>query len=390
MSLFGFTGNGKVKSGPRQRDWHLTALDQRESRVAAEEVFEQKLALERKRAERSKRSLLLVYLDGSPPAGGENPGRMMRKVHATMSVSIRETDLSGWSTTPAKLGILFTEIDRAVASAAVTAILSRVKSILEGILDARELNEIRISHFIFPEESSHDSAGPAIGREMYPELLHRGNRKPIARVFKSIIDIVGSILALIVMSPLFLLFAVLIKLSSKGPVFFKQQRVGQMGKPFTFIKFRSMYESNDPAIHREYINRFIAGHAEEMPDNQNGGAVYKLTDDPRVTPIGRFLRRTSLDELPQLFNVLCGEMSLVGPRPPIPYEVERYAAWHKGRVLEAKPGMTGLWQVSGRSKTTFDEMVRMDIRYARSWSIWLDLKILLKTAQVVYSGEGGY
>ena len=118
--------------------------------------------------------------------------------------------------------------------------------------------------------------------------------------------------------------------------------------------------------------------------------VYKLTNDPRVTRVGRFLRRTSLDELPQFINVLKGEMSLVGPRPPIPYEVDAYQTWHRGRILEAKPGITGLWQVNGRSRLAFDDMVRLDLRYARSWCLWLDIKILLQTPKAVVLGEGAY
>jgi lipopolysaccharide/colanic/teichoic acid biosynthesis glycosyltransferase len=118
--------------------------------------------------------------------------------------------------------------------------------------------------------------------------------------------------------------------------------------------------------------------------------IYKIVNDPRVTPIGRVLRRSSLDELPQFFNVLKGDMSLVGPRPPLPYEFERYSAWHRRRVLEVKPGLTGLWQVYGRSRTNFDEMVRLDLQYARQWSLWLDLKILLKTPVVVIFGTGAY
>ena len=178
-----------------------------------------------------------------------------------------------------------------------------------------------------------------------------------------------------------------IKLTSKGPVLFRQVRLGQYGKKFTFLKFRSMYVNTNSAIHEEYVKRFIAG----SPDSElsgNGQKVYKLIADPRVTPIGRFLRKTSLDELPQFINVLKGEMSLVGPRPPVIYEFERYDLWHKQRLLAVKPGITGLWQVDGRSRVKFDDMVRLDIRYARTWSLWLDLKILLQTPRAVLSGDG--
>jgi lipopolysaccharide/colanic/teichoic acid biosynthesis glycosyltransferase len=151
-----------------------------------------------------------------------------------------------------------------------------------------------------------------------------------------------------------------------------------------------MQVNNDPGLHREYVRKLIAGQADPAPSNGNGPGVYKIKSDPRVTRVGAFLRRTSLDELPQLINVLRGEMSLVGPRPPIKYEVDHYDIWHRSRLLEAKPGITGLWQVNGRSRVKFDDMVRLDIRYARTWSVWLDIKIILRTPQAVLIGEGAY
>jgi lipopolysaccharide/colanic/teichoic acid biosynthesis glycosyltransferase len=201
-------------------------------------------------------------------------------------------------------------------------------------------------------------------------------------------DIAGSVLALIVLSPFLLVIAGAIRLTSKGPVFFRQQRVGQYGKPFTFLKFRSMYVGNDPTVHKEYVRKLILGQAERNTSNGSTDGVYKLTKDNRITVLGQFLRRTSLDELPQFINVLKGEMSLVGPRPAIPYEVDAYDIWHRRRVLEAKPGITGLWQVNGRSRVKFDDMVRLDLRYARSWSPWLDLKILMSTPKAVFLGNG--
>jgi lipopolysaccharide/colanic/teichoic acid biosynthesis glycosyltransferase len=142
----------------------------------------------------------------------------------------------------------------------------------------------------------------------------------------------------------------------------------------------------DPALHQSYVRAFIRTGATAAQGSTD--APFKIPDDPRVTPIGRLLRQTSLDELPQLWNVLRGDMSLVGPRPPLPYEVEQYQPWHYRRVLEAAPGITGLWQVTGRSRTTFDEMVRLDLRYARRSSLWYDLRILLATPRAVLSGRG--
>lgn len=203
-------------------------------------------------------------------------------------------------------------------------------------------------------------------------------------IWKRLIDIVGSVIALIVLSPGILLIALGIKLSSPGPVIFKQERLGLMERRFNFLKFRSMCVNQEADLHRRYVEQFIKnGSAYE-------GQVYKIRDDPRVTSIGKFLRKTSLDELPQLINVLKGEMSLVGPRPPLPYECVYYDCWHTRRVLHVKPGITGLWQVKGRSRTTFDDMVRLDLKYSREWSLWLDFKILLQTPLAVLSGKGAY
>jgi lipopolysaccharide/colanic/teichoic acid biosynthesis glycosyltransferase len=189
--------------------------------------------------------------------------------------------------------------------------------------------------------------------------------------------------------PVFVLIAAAVKLTSRGPILFRQQRVGQYGRAFGFLKFRSMYVNNNDAAHREYVKRLIASR-EGGGAAASGPASFKMVDDPRITPLGRFLRKTSLDELPQFLNVLKGEMSLVGPRPPVPYEVECYRLWHRSRLLAAKPGITGLWQVMGRSRVTFDDMVRMDLRYATSWSIWLDLKILVQTPHAVIAGTGAF
>ncbi|MCM3872391.1 MAG: sugar transferase, partial [Pyrinomonadaceae bacterium] len=199
-------------------------------------------------------------------------------------------------------------------------------------------------------------------------------------------DIVIAVLALALLSPLWLIVAVLIKWNSPGPIFFKQERVGMDGRIFLVYKFRTMLVDSDHTIHQEYQRVFIAGLAEaNLGDAER--PTYKLPADPRITRVGRWLRRTSLDEVPQLFNVLLGDMSVVGPRPPIPYEVEAYELAHRKR-LDMKPGLTGLWQVSGRNRLPFDEMVRLDLFYIENWSLLLDLKIILRTALVIFRGDG--
>ncbi|MEJ5377799.1 MAG: sugar transferase [bacterium] len=200
------------------------------------------------------------------------------------------------------------------------------------------------------------------------------------------LDLLGGSLALVFLGPVMLVIAAGIKLTSPGPVLFRQTRMGQNGKSFTFLKFRTMYHNCDQSLHREYVTRLIENRAETH--DLKGKTFFKLARDPRVTPLGRILRITSLDELPQLFNVLKGEMSLVGPRPPIPYEVEHYKSWQLRRLLEARPGITGLWQVCGRATTTFEEQVRLDLRYVEKQCLWLDLWILLKTFKAVFTTRG--
>jgi lipopolysaccharide/colanic/teichoic acid biosynthesis glycosyltransferase len=244
-------------------------------------------------------------------------------------------------------------------------------------LNESAVQKVRLACHIFPEDGVSNSI-------FYSGNQQKPHKKKTPILLKRSIDVVGSLIALIVLSWLFIFIAAVIKLTSPGPVFFRQKRIGQSGHQFTFLKFRSMYVNSDPAIHKEYIQNLIQKNA------SHSGGTFKIVNDPRITPIGRFLRKSSLDELPQFINVLVGEMSLVGPRPPIPYEFESYSLWHRRRIVEAKPGITGPWQVYGRSRTTFDEMVRMDLRYIRDQSIWLDLKLLIMTPFAVLSGNGAY
>ena len=204
---------------------------------------------------------------------------------------------------------------------------------------------------------------------------------------KRLLDILGAVLAICLFAPLMLAVALAIACSSPGPVIFRQSRLGKGGVPFMFYKFRSMQARADDSIHRAYVASLIGGQLPAEPHGESR-SPFKLQADPRVTWIGRLIRKTSIDELPQLFNVLKGEMSLVGPRPPIPYEAAHYQSWHLRRVLSLNPGMTGVWQVEGRSRVTFNEMVRMDLRYLRDCSFGLDMRILLRTVLVVVRCDG--
>ena len=195
-------------------------------------------------------------------------------------------------------------------------------------------------------------------------------------------DIVGAILGLIFFSPLMLLISLLIKILSPGPVLFKQERMGFGGKSFQFLKFRTMKLNADETKHQQYLAQLINGDSTKVKSEK---IMTKLdVSNDEILPFGRILRNTGLDELPQLINVLLGDMSLVGPRPPILYEVEEYLRWHNGR-FDSVPGMTGLWQVSGKNRLTFKEMVRLDIRYSKQLSFWLDVKILLMTPAAIFS-----
>lgn len=373
----------------------ITLLDPRSTPsadrgVLNEESFHRMISLERKRTERSGKPFLLMLLDaGHHPPSGKH-GRLLGDVLPALSLATRETDVTGWYEESAVVGVMFTELGVEDRGSIVSTMLQRVSAALRSHLSFEQFNQISISFHLFPEDWDQEISERPSNPMLYPDLQRRDNSRKFFCVVKRAMDIAGSLVAMLMFAPLFLAIAAAIKLTSRGPVLFRQQRVGQHGKPFTFLKFRSMYMGNDASTHKDYVLKLIADKAERKPANGNGHGVYKLTNDSRITPIGAWLRRTSLDELPQFFNVLTGEMSLVGPRPPIAYEVEAYAVWHRRRMLEAKPGITGLWQVNGRSRVEFDEMVRLDLRYARTWSPWLDLQILLRTPAAVLMGDGAY
>jgi len=356
----------------------------------SEELFTKLLCLERKRAERSRKPFVLMLIDASKVLQGDRSNIVLNRLAVSLSASTRETDICGWYKEGSLIGVILTEIGSADTNALRNTMLAKVGSALHATLGSSQIEEIRISFHVFPEDPGSQNGGSQDSRScLYPDLHRERLRKKSARLLKRLIDIAGSLIALTLLSPVCLVIAIAIKLTSKGPILFKQNRIGQYGASFTFLKFRSMYFLNDARIHQDYVRRFISGKEECKQSDGNGG-VYKLKADPRITPVGQFLRRTSLDELPQFLNVLRGEMSLVGPRPPLPYESKAYDIWHRRRFLEVMPGITGLWQVNGRSKCTFDEMVRLDIKYARDWSVGLDLKILLETPRAVFFGEGAY
>jgi exopolysaccharide biosynthesis polyprenyl glycosylphosphotransferase len=357
--------------------------------ILSENLFLGMLCLERKRAERSRKKFLLLLIDAEDAGKSKRKPEILKGVIRAADAARRDTDPAGWYKHNAVLGIIFTELGALDDAATVKKLLEKVHDSLALQLNTEDRQQVHVSVHVFADES--DGQGPdiSVNPTFYPDVLHLHDSKKISQMLKRAMDVFGSAVALLLFSPLYLFIAVAIKLTSKGPIFFQQERLGRFGTTFKCLKFRSMYADNDPKIHQEFMKRVIAGSHD---GTAAGGSepVYKMTDDPRITRIGRMLRRTSLDELPQFINVFNGDMSLVGPRPPLAYEFEEYDIWHRRRVLEVKPGITGLWQVNGRSRVRFDDMVRLDLQYARGWSLWLDIQILAQTPRAVVFGDGAY
>lgn len=348
--------------------------------------FHHMLKIERKRTQRSNVPFLLMLVNLgnlSKPDLAEN----VEEIKCILDSSLRETDIKGWYVENNIIGVIFTDMLR-IDESAKRKIFQKVARTFYTRQYEKIFRKIKISFHVYPEHLDKDTQGDGniFDDNLYPDHSWKKITKKSSLLIKRSIDIVWSSLALLLVFPIFAFIAVGIKLTSPGPVFFRQERLGLNGKKFMFLKFRSMYTDNDPHSHKEYVRKLI----EESKNGAGDTVVYKMTDDPRITPFGRFLRKSSLDELPQFVNVFKGEMSLVGPRPPIPYECDMYDVWHKRRLLSCKPGITGLWQVMGRSSTTFDEMVRMDLDYIENWTLWKDIKILFKTPRVVLMGKGAY
>lgn len=344
-------------------------------KILPKEQFLSALRIEKRRADRSKNrfSIVLFHLQDSGSLNKPEINKFLRVIIQ----NTRETDIKGWIDDNI-IGLLLPDTDRNGAKQCVDKISERNGNIFYSVLTRTYPDDIFEKLFEEGEKSP----------DLFPFYFEQHfSSKKVQIIIKRVIDIVGSIFGIIIFSPLMLITCFAIKITSPGPIIFKQQRIGLKGKKFYFYKFRSMRVDEDDRIHREYVSSLIKGELDKINQGDKNNPLYKIKDDPRVTKIGKIIRKTSIDELPQFFNVLKGEMSLVGPRPPIPYEVEKYEPWHLRRILEVKPGITGLWQVNGRSKTSFNDMVRLDLKYALNWSLWLDIKILLKTAiAVIHSG----
>src|SRR5712692_5193875 len=289
--------------------------NRRRHEVLAEDVFRKIFCWERKRAERSGRCFLLMLVHVESILQANQSERALSGIVSALSSSTRETDLAGWYREGAILGVIFTEIREGNRKALESLTPAKVIGSLRSKLSPEQLDQMHISFHFFPEKGDKSSLGRLTNAELYPDLFERDEERKFPRLVKRLMDIAGSFVALILCCPLFVLISLAIKLTSKGPILFKQERVGRYGSRFTFLKFRSMECDNDARIHREYVKRFIAGEADPSRVSQTQNAVYKIQSDPRVTRVGKFLRKSSLDELPQFINVLKGDLSLVGPRP---------------------------------------------------------------------------
>jgi exopolysaccharide biosynthesis polyprenyl glycosylphosphotransferase len=308
---------------------------------------------------------------------GEERG-VVREFLSHLTGNTREIDIKGW-VAPDTIGLLLLDTDRKGASRCREKILNGNERAFSSVTTATYPDDT-FQRLLEQREDQQD---------LFSFDLEESKKScRFSRFLKRMIDVVGSLIGLILSSPLLLITAIAVTTTSPGPVIFRQTRVGEKGKRFLFYKFRSMYWNSDDRIHRQYVTDLIQGNHEKINQGNGDKPLFKMNDDPRITRVGKILRKLSIDELPQLFNVLKGEMSLVGPRPPIPYEVEKYEPWHLRRILEVKPGITGLWQVDGRSRTTFDDMVRMDLRYVQNWSLQFDVEILMKTVKTVVCSKG--
>lgn len=344
--------------------------------VLDQESFQAMIALERKRSERSHRAyaLVLVTLFGKSH-GSKN---LLEKIANILPTFTRDTDLAGWHKPGSSVGVIFTDISGREKNSVIPNIVARVVEALRKELSVEEFARISIAVNCYPEDWRLDRLGRPSNPELYPDLKWRDRSRKVSIVAKRLMDIAGSLIALILLSPVIGAAAIAIKLTSRGPVFFRQRRVGQHGKPFVMLKFRSMYTGSDAAVHQQWFHSFYNGKAKRHRAEGSRDGSYKLPHDPRVTPLGRLLRRSSLDEVPQFLNVLRGEMSLVGPRPLILEEDDHVREWARTR-LNLKPGITGMWQVLGASDIPFDEMTRLDYIYVTNWSLWGDIRLIVST-----------
>jgi lipopolysaccharide/colanic/teichoic acid biosynthesis glycosyltransferase len=360
--------------------------------LLGEEEFREELRKERLRLNRSSRALTLVLFRVKPAGNRQaEQGQFLEILGSAVAGTTRACETKGWyrNGRGAMVGLILYETPPEQSSVVVERVRGQFRSAMEHSFGAvgrsvEILAEIQSCtagdlREVNGDPSSGDRRSNAKDSELAgPEILNLARPIPF---WKRSVDVLGALAAIVVSLPITIPVALLIKMISPGPVFFKQTRIGFRGRPFCMLKFRTMKPNADTTKHKEHLARLIR----EEGSNGSGKkapAMVKLEDDPQIIPGGRVIRALCIDELPQLINVLRGEMSLVGPRPPIPYEAQEYSGWHKQR-FDVVPGMTGLWQVSGKNDLSFNQMVRLDINYANSLSPLQDTKILLNTLPAI-------
>jgi exopolysaccharide biosynthesis polyprenyl glycosylphosphotransferase len=348
-----------------------------EERTLSRSHFLERLRIEKLRTDRSKTPLSMILFDFSQEETRGN-GLFVREFLCRLMKTTREIDIKGW-VAPDTIGLLLLDTDQKGAHRCAEKILNGNGNGFSSVITATYPDDI-FQRLLDQIEGLHDPFAFDLDAS---KKSHR-----FSSIIKRGIDVVGSLIGMILSSPIIFITAIAVKATSPGPIIFRQTRMGIKGKRFSFYKFRSMYRNSDDQIHRQYVTDLIKGNHEKINQGNADKPLFKMKTDPRITRVGRIIRKLSIDELPQFVNVLKGEMSLVGPRPSLSYEVEEYEPWHLRRILEVKPGITGLWQVDGRSQTSFDDMVRMDLRYVQNWSLWLDVMILIKTVKAVVRANG--
>jgi len=388
-SASGFDEDHVIKLGPAEESIASSCTEERVEVVQPifdPRLFKDIITRERKRTERSGLAMVMLLI-GLQDDHHENAARLFPEIANALSAIKTDIDVLGWFEDQSIMGLIVPDIDHDTLAGTCERLEAEFRREIRDRVAVDINSRLTIRLRVYPEprrlgEEDHQYVDPFL----YPELHATQQAITNFQILKRGMDIFASILLIMVLSPLLLAIAGLVKMSSRGPIIFRQVRIGQMMKPFMICKFRTMYADADNGIHHDYVSWFISSSGKAQEKGKQ--SFFKLTNDPRITPLGHILRKTSMDELPQLWNVLRGDMSLVGPRPPLWYELQQYKPWHRHRVLEAKPGITGLWQVTGRSRTTFDDMVRLDLRYARARSLWADIRILLATPAAVIKGKG--
>jgi lipopolysaccharide/colanic/teichoic acid biosynthesis glycosyltransferase len=355
--------------------WHAPPADNdaQPAGLLSRAEFLRMVQREKRRTDRSHSALSLAVL-----VVDANGGSTLQQMLERVSAMVRETDYVT-ATDDLCIAVLLPDTGEA-----------GLRSFLDKVALSRDGKGTHATGATYPDAAFERLIAERLGTPRSRHAADADEPSPLRShgyPGKRALDVLGALVALVLLSPVMLAVALLVKLTSPGPVIFRQTRVGQGGAPFVMFKFRSMRTDVDDRAHREFVASLIDGKAPPSSDGAAAGR-FKMKADPRVTAIGRFIRKTSIDEFPQFYNVLIGDMSLVGPRPPVPYEAEKYKAWHRRRVFEMKPGLTGIWQVEGRSRVSFDDMVRMDLRYLRLCSLRFDVGILLRTVLVVLTCEG--